>query len=252
MPSNFPWLIELPTCASTNTFALQHYAALSHGACIYTPEQTAGRGRDGRTWRSPPGVLTASFVLQVRDQMMVTQLALAAGLAVAHAVEDLPSTAENALKNTTQVQLKWPNDCFIAGKKLAGILCERPDGSGVVVVGIGLNVDPRWDQVRDGPALAPHTANIAEITGHAPSMYELMHSLRRYLLEAVGLLTAGGWTRLLPHLRTRDYLLGKQVEIQHDGLRHRGQALGLDDYGNLRVQTTTGIITAMSGHVVVE
>jgi BirA family transcriptional regulator, biotin operon repressor / biotin---[acetyl-CoA-carboxylase] ligase len=257
LSAHVPWLIELPSCASTNTYALQHHAALAHGACIFTREQTAGRGRDGRTWRSPPGVLTASFILQVRDQVLAPHVALAAGLAIAHTVEDL----QRGGKSPVKIQLKWPNDCLVHGKKLAGILCERPETTGALVVGIGLNVAPQWDQVGDGPALAPHTACVAEILSEnnsenakeIPTMYELLSAIRRYLLEAVGLLAAGGWSRLLPHLRERDYLQGKTVEIHRDGLRHVGQAVGLDEQGNLRVHIASGeIMTFRGGHVVVK
>src|SRR4051812_28776951 len=95
-----------------------HANALAHGACVWTQRQLAGRGRGSNRWFSPPGVLTASFSLTLPGALAARQLSLAAGLAVCHAVEDAVPRA--------RVRLKWPNDCFLEDRKLAGVLCERP------------------------------------------------------------------------------------------------------------------------------
>ena len=102
-----PWLIELETCPSTSTWALEHCAALAHGACVWTQRQTAGRGRGGSSWKAPAGVLTASFVLHLKTA--TPQLSLAAGLAVCHAIEDLCPGMH--------VGLKWPNDLWLVKDK---------------------------------------------------------------------------------------------------------------------------------------
>ena len=79
-----PWLITLPTCGSTNSWVLERAEALAHGAVVMTHRQTAGRGRGANRWHAPSGVLTATVVLHQPDAL--PQLALAAGLAVVHAV----------------------------------------------------------------------------------------------------------------------------------------------------------------------
>ena len=61
--NNPPWLHWLAQTPSTNSWALAHAAELQHGDVVFTPQQTAGRGQGDRVWYSPPGVLTASFVL---------------------------------------------------------------------------------------------------------------------------------------------------------------------------------------------
>jgi BirA family biotin operon repressor/biotin-[acetyl-CoA-carboxylase] ligase len=99
---------------------------------VLADEQTGGRGREGRTWVSPPGGLYLSVLLRPRGAS-VGLLPLAAGVAVAEAADELG----------VRTELKWPNDVLASGRKLAGVLSEAASGpSGVewVVLGIGVNV----------------------------------------------------------------------------------------------------------------
>jgi len=248
------WLIDLPTCASTSSWALARIDALMHGACVWTERQSAGRGRNGAAWYAPPGVLTASFVLDLPATVAIAQLSLCAGLAVAHAVEDLAPAA--------QVRLKWPNDCYLDDRKLAGVLCERPATvSGrrdVVVIGIGLNLDPHWDQTPGALSLVAGASPscVAEVCTPVPGMVPMLTALRRYLLEATGLLAAGGWRQVLPHLRSRDWLRDRQVVLEAGQQRHQGIGDGLDDDGRLRLRDGHGgtqsfasasVLTSVSG-----
>jgi BirA family biotin operon repressor/biotin-[acetyl-CoA-carboxylase] ligase len=225
------WLIELPSCDSTNTWALAHAEALAHGACVWTQRQTAGRGRGANRWYAPPGVLTASFTLTLPGALAARQLSLAAGLAIAHAVEDLVPRA--------RVALKWPNDCYLEERKLAGVLCERPASDDTVVVGIGLNLDPHWDQSPEQlPFAIKDTASVAEACGGVdpsavPTPIEMLTSLRRYLLEAAGLISANGWSQLLVPLRSRDFLRGKKVSVVDGSTTVAGVVTGIDTEGRL-------------------
>ncbi len=246
-----PWLIELETCPSTSTWALERIDALAHGACVWTRRQTAGRGRNGSTWVAPDGVLTASFVLHLRSS--TPQIALAAGLAVCHAVEDrCPSL---------HVGLKWPNDCVLTGAdgrsgKLAGILCERATGQtgrGSVVVGIGLNVDPKWDDSPAALLLATSTAypptSLAEHATGLPTTIDLLDGLRRYLLEAAGLLHADHWPRIIGSWRERDVLHGRQLVVSTGADQVSGQATGIDDQGRLTLTRDGGPVALTSGSI---
>ena len=246
-----PWLIAVETCPSTSTWALEHCAALAHGACVWTQRQTAGRGRGGSTWQAPAGVLTASFVLHLKTA--TPQLSLAAGLAVCHAVEDLCPGL--------QVGLKWPNDCILttaAGTsgKLGGILCERPQGmagKNCVVVGVGLNVDPDWSADRDSLLLAigrsyPPTS-LAEHGPTIPTMEDLLDGLRRYLLEAAGMLEAEQWHRIVDSWRTRDVLRGRELTIAVGSEQVSGTGTGIDDQGRLCLNRADGPLALTSGSV---
>jgi BirA family biotin operon repressor/biotin-[acetyl-CoA-carboxylase] ligase len=230
------WLIVLDTCPSTNTWAVDHVAALAHGAVVWTTRQTAGRGRQGRSWLAPAGVLTASVVIDLPGEVNAGPMALAAGLAVIHACEDhLPYLG---------LGLKWPNDVVRGGHKLAGILCERAGGPRpALVIGIGLNRDPQWTEPPPIPV-----ASLAD-GGVPPDDIALLHGIRRYLLEAAGLVADGGFARLLPQIADRDALSGQVITVVDGERRVTGTAVGIAADGALLIETGNGRLAVSSGHV---
>ncbi|NRA36999.1 MAG: biotin--[acetyl-CoA-carboxylase] ligase [Planctomycetes bacterium] len=232
------WLHQLTSCDSTNTWALEHLEVLEHGACVWTQAQSAGRGQAGRSWVSDPGVLTASFIIKPQHEPDVTLLSLCAGLAVAHCVEDYTPDI--------QVAIKWPNDCFVHGRKIAGILCEgkRHAGDPYMVIGIGLNIKPQWSA--DAQQAPPESffngrppISISELSAN-PVMLELITSLRQYLLESTAMIENKRWLDIIPSLRERDCLLGQNIEILKDDGAIPGIAAGIDDDGALLVQLADG------------
>ncbi len=133
-------LLYQPSTGSTNDDALS--AARSgapHGSLFVADEQTRGRGRRGNTWLAAPGE-SLLFSVLLRPELELNQvsaLTLAIGLALRDAIAPLLSA---------EAQLKWPNDLYVAGKKLAGVLVEsqlQGDRLQAVVVGVGLNVTSR-------------------------------------------------------------------------------------------------------------
>jgi BirA family biotin operon repressor/biotin-[acetyl-CoA-carboxylase] ligase len=227
--------------ASTNDDAKRAAAAgAPHGATFIADAQTAGRGRGGHAWHSPPGEnLYLSIVL--RPAVAATEIApitLAAGLAVARVVE-------RAVSGGTQVALKWPNDVLANGRKIAGVLVEgqlRGDRVASLVVGIGLNVATR---------VFP-----TELEGRATSLALLgARELDRSSIAAALIAEAGrvasiyegaGLAPLLREIRDADFLRGRWVEA--GGLT--GVAAGIDDAGRLLVQDAAGVVHAVaSGEV---
>ncbi len=245
------WLHWLDSCPSTNTWALDRLHELSHGDVVFTPQQTAGRGQQGRTWYSPPGVLTASFVLDRIPAVQLAGFSLAAGLATIYAVEDLMPDLQE------QLRLKWPNDVVLNGRKLAGILCEGVTSGAVakVVVGIGLN------RCADFVGLGSHPQNpisLHQVAAVVPDEVSLLAHLRHYLLETAGLIRSGtqhsqlttGLSALLPMLRHRDALIGSSITLDRVGEKISGQAAGIDDRGWLLLRLPDGTQHAFSsGHV---
>jgi BirA family transcriptional regulator, biotin operon repressor / biotin---[acetyl-CoA-carboxylase] ligase len=241
---NPSWLHWLEQCPSTNSWAIAHAAQLQQGDVVFTRQQTAGRGQHGRTWYAPPGVLTASFVLE--NIPLAPGFPLAVGLAVIAAVEELvPALAG-------ELQLKWANDVFLRERKLAGILCEGVIKSsaeqGRVVVGVGLNRRVEFEEEWTGRAISLH--EVAGLSAIAPDELPLLERLRHHLL-----VTAAGWqsqgiTPFLPTLRQRDFLLGKSITIEVAGESVTGTADGISEGGELRLRFSDGTYrTFMSGHI---
>lgn len=213
-------------------------AGAPHGTLVTAAEQTAGRGRQGRSWTAPPGsALLCSLVLRDPPEL----LSLIAGVAVCDAVD----------KHTW---VKWPNDIVVemAGggaqtgtgdvprlAKLAGILVEGRPQERWAVLGIGLNVAVRIEQL---PAGVRERAASLELTSSAiePIMGRLLEALEHRLAEpGEGVLEA--W-------RARDALLGRDVSWgahSPEGCVGHGRAKGIDDAGRLIVRLADGATTKL-------
>ncbi|MDA0166225.1 biotin--[acetyl-CoA-carboxylase] ligase [Solirubrobacter ginsenosidimutans] len=186
----------------------------AHGTLVTASEQTAGRGRQGRSWVTPPDVaIAASLILREFDDL----LPLRAGLAVADVA------GPSAL-------VKWPNDVWIDGRKVAGILVEA---RGWAVLGIGVNV------AVDVAALPPEAAAVAGTLGRDPSELDATLSA---LLSALETRLDEPKSATLEALRERDALLGKTV--RWDG--GEGIGAGIDDTGALLVQLPDGTTTTLN------
>jgi BirA family transcriptional regulator, biotin operon repressor / biotin---[acetyl-CoA-carboxylase] ligase len=184
-----------------------------HGTLVTADEQTAGRGRQGREWTAPPrsAVLMSLVLRELEDA-----LPLAAAVAVCEA---LPVAAT----------IKWPNDVWIDGRKVAGILVEGRPQEGWAVLGIGLNVTA-------APPLEHVTALDAGM-GTEEMVSRLLASLGRWL--------AAPTPAVLEAWRARDALLGKTVRWQ-DG---SGRGAGIDETGALLVDTDSGRVALNAGEV---
>ncbi len=191
-----------------------------HGTLVTADEQSAGRGRQGRTWSAQPGeALLLSLVLHSPDELLSLRAAVAVG-------ESIPLPA----------RIKWPNDVWIGGKKVSGILVEGRPQEGWAVLGIGLNVSTRsfpseLAEIATSLALAGLSLSREEVLG------TLLGSLGRWLTaEAADVL--GAW-------RERDALLGAPVSWNGG----RGKGAGITDSGALRVETDAGIVELDAGEV---
>jgi BirA family transcriptional regulator, biotin operon repressor / biotin---[acetyl-CoA-carboxylase] ligase len=187
-------------------------AGAPHGLVVTAAEQTAGRGRQGRTWTAPPGkALLYSAVLRPLDERHLL-LPLAVPLAVCEAAEQLNPGVE--------CQVKWPNDVWIDERKLAGVLIEAKPQDGWAVIGIGLNLSI-------APNEFPPDLRETAISLFDPTPLAAARVLNRHLanwVEADRAAILGAW-------RSRDALRGR--EISWDG--GSGIADGIDDSGDLVV-----------------
>lgn len=234
------WLHQLESCASTNTYAIENRGDLHHGDVVFTCRQTAGRGQHGRTWYSPEGVLTASFVLDGTVISKLSGLSLGVGLAVIYTVEDLvPDVREKLL-------LKWPNDVMCDGRKLAGILCESSNNR--VVVGIGLNRCVDFAQVDLKGDHLNKAISLHQICDRLPEELALLTRLRHYLLQVSDMFSreSASLDLLIPELKKRDFLLNKQVVMDLAGNLITSEAVGIDSWGRLLLRLDNGEIRAFA------
>ena len=195
-------------------------AGAPHGTLVTADEQSAGRGRQGRTWTAAPGeALLVSVVLRSLDEL----LPLRAAVAVA---ESIPMPA----------RIKWPNDVWVRGKKVSGILVEGRPQEGWAVLGIGLNV-----ATRSFPEELSEIATSLALEGAAVSREQVLEAL----LAALERLLAAPSADVLAAWRDRDALLGAPVSWNGG----RGKAAGITDGGALRVETDAGIVELDAGEV---
>jgi BirA family biotin operon repressor/biotin-[acetyl-CoA-carboxylase] ligase len=213
--------LHLRRTDSTNLRARELAAAgVPHGMLVSATEQSAGRGRQGRTWTAPGGrALLCSLVIREPPRL----LPLVAGAAVAELV------GPNAW-------IKWPNDVQVEGRKVAGILVEGRPQEGWAVLGIGVNVALRAE---DFPA---ELRDLAGTLGLEPQEVE---SMLVRLLERLEHWIAAGPAEVLTAVRARDVLQGRSVRWAGG----EGVGAGLDDDGRLLVRTAGGQIALDSGEV---
>lgn len=216
-------------------------AEAPEGTVVVADEQTAGRGRLGRTWESQAGSgLWFSLLLRPTDATpaAVGRLPLVAGVAVAAALEDLAGADAG-------IALKWPNDVVMADGtlKLCGILAERlPDGA--VVLGIGVNVRQGADQLPSGGTSL--TAQVPSLAGRDALREDLLVALLTSIAETYRRWARGEWS--MQEYRDRCITLGRAVTVSHHGGDDlAGTAVDVDAAGHLVVVTSRGeriVVTA--------
>lgn len=240
-------IIRVEEIDSTNTLAKEYAqrGALA-GTAVIAENQTAGRGRLGKTWQSIAGKgLYCSIVLRPQiERNNFAKITLVAGLAVAEALENI---------SQLPVLLKWPNDVYINGKKCAGILCEASMGSGAlddfVVVGIGVNITLNSMDFRN--SLNGLGTSLLIETGKSFSKAEVFEKIHISLLKHIGEVEKIGISEILKRWRIRDLLAGKIARwVSVAGNVIEGEALGIDDEGVLYVRDQRGILhEILSGDV---
>ncbi|MCB9704566.1 MAG: biotin--[acetyl-CoA-carboxylase] ligase [Myxococcales bacterium] len=228
--------------ASTNDRALAWaQEGAPHGALVSADAQTAGRGRRGRVWSSPPGE-DLYFSVIVRPGALAGGLAPAGwgayGLAVGVALrEGIGRWLADDLA------LKWPNDLLWRGRKLAGILCEGRWQAGAlqaIVVGVGVNCGRRRFE---DPALADRATSLALALAAAPGRAELLAELLLALEATTAIFASeGGFAAIRGRYEEACELLGRAVVVPAVGRdpEIRGVAVGLDDDGALLVREAKG------------
>jgi BirA family biotin operon repressor/biotin-[acetyl-CoA-carboxylase] ligase len=228
------WRLEhMASVGSTNTVVRERAErGEAEGLIVLADEQTAGRGRMGRSWIAAPGQALMLSVL-LRPTWAAYLVTVLAGVALCEAVEQVAGV---------QAALKWPNDLLLdaggAPRKAAGILCESGAG-GWVVAGIGLNVGAAPRGVVDGRDLARQATSVSAAAGRPVQREALLTALLEHFDARYQAMPAGR-AALLAAWRARLYTLGRSVSIQLAGGMLSGVAEGVSDSGALLVRDAAG------------
>jgi BirA family transcriptional regulator, biotin operon repressor / biotin---[acetyl-CoA-carboxylase] ligase len=230
---------------STNAVALRlGETGEPHGTVVLAEEQTAGRGRAGRSWTSEKsaGIYCSILLRPPVPPAHAPLLTLVAGLAARDAAaEDLDSLPD----------IRWPNDVLVGGRKFCGILTEmhaEPDRIHHAVIGVGMNVN----QTKMPAGLADIATSLRMETGKVHSRLELLIRLLRHLDRYYNQFLADG---ALPIIRrfaqVSSYYEGKRVRITTAAENFTGTTAGLEPSGVLRVARDDGrgIEAVLSGDV---
>ena len=211
-----------------------------HGVALFAETQTAGRGRLGRVWVSPP---KSNIYLSLGwrtglEPLELAGLSLAVGCTIGEGLE-----RNFGLK----MQLKWPNDLYLGGKKCGGVLIDLVQSSNqdwTIVVGVGLNVampnsggnniDQPWTDLSSHSAV-PLTRN--EVGGQ----------LLGALVPLLSSWQVGAFSQWRESWSRRDLMAGHQITVQQGNHSISGRADGVDQSGALRVVTNEGLTVVQSG-----
>lgn len=231
---------------STNTAAMAAAAeGAPEGTVFLAEEQTAGRGRGANTWQSArsAGIYCSVVLRPTLPPSEALVLSLAAGLAVHAAVHNIDPGID--------IDLKWPNDLLIGGKKFCGILTEMNAEATQVrylVIGIGINVN----QASFPRELVDEATSLRLATGREWSRVELLGALLKSVdHEYRGSLVQTGAQASVVRRFTEgsSWVRGKNVRIDENGSTFEGTTEGLDSRGFLKVRTAKGVQTVLSGTV---
>lgn len=235
-------LIEYEIIDSTNDEALKlARSGADEGVCVLARQQTAGRGRQGRTWMSERDAgLYFSIILRPNlETKFLPLITLMTGVAVHDTLREFGIKPD----------IKWVNDVHVNGKKISGILAEttETDTGLAVIVGVGINIRAS----NYPPEIADIATSIESETGTAVSIEELAEQLGKFIEYFYGLLNEeNGPDAIIGEWAKRStYFSGKHVRVEQSGHILTGVTDGLEPNGGLRLRTDDGIVIVQAGDV---
>ncbi|MEH6575573.1 MAG: bifunctional biotin--[acetyl-CoA-carboxylase] ligase/biotin operon repressor BirA [Amphritea sp.] len=227
---------------STNAAAMQSIYEHGHGSLYLAEQQTAGRGRRGRSWISPfASNLYFSMTWQFsRGAAALEGLSLAVGVALLRGLKEL---------GLNEIEVKWPNDLLWRGRKLAGVLLEMSgDASGdcYVVIGIGVNVNMPRDQAA---SIDQPWVDLKQIVGQAPSRNTLLAAMLNALMPVLEEFSEHGFEPFLDEWQQANAHADQQVSL-HIGQRQvQGICRGVTEAGALLLEGAEGVDEYHGGEV---
>ncbi len=232
------------TCAvigSTNQYMMQQLDRWQKGECLLAEMQTAGRGRRGRQWHSPfGGQFIMSMYWRLDDGPHTAMgLSLAIGVAIVQALE---------AAGYNDLTLKWPNDIYLSGKKLAGILVEMSAAVGGIchlIIGVGVNLDLPDEIIAQ---LDQPCACLSEQSAVA-DRNKLSATIIHFLRESLKLFELEGLTAFLPEWHRLDMFMDKPVKVLQGEQIIHGIYRGIDGQGNMLLQDDQSLRKFVGGEI---
>lgn len=221
---------------STNEEAKrQAESGAEDGTLIWAKEQTAGRGRYGRQWQSPPGNLYCSLITRPDcAPSEAAELGFVTSLGMADAIGSL-------VPPMIEVTFKWPNDILVNGRKAAGILLEsssKPDGTlDWLVVGTGLNIVSHPEESR-----YPATNLLLE-GAHGLAVEDVLQAYARHLLGWINRWLDDGFRPIRAAWLNRAMGQGEEIEVRFNDKTVSGTFADLDETGALLLDAPEGRLT---------
>lgn len=228
-------IILLDTAASTNDAAWGYAGqADCDGLCVLAEQQTAGRGRRGRTWHSQSGQSILFSLLLSPNAGSLSLLSLAAPVAVAETI---------SLTCGLDAAVKWPNDVLIDGRKVAGILIEsrKSGGQEFFVVGIGINVHQDKAFFNAQPMDTPATSLDIE-SGRQIDRNQFIKTM----LEQLEYRFSTPSESIVEEWKRRNRQIGERIQLESDGKLYSGTCVGIDPAEGLIIQLDGGGIRMFS------
>ncbi|MBN9288503.1 MAG: biotin--[acetyl-CoA-carboxylase] ligase [Gammaproteobacteria bacterium] len=246
--SLFPRIDVLNVITSTNDYLIQRLPSLSSGTVCTTEAQTAGKGRMGRSWRSPFGTniylsVYWRFPCKLHE---LSGLSLVVGIAILESLKKMtPLPAD--------LGIKWPNDIWYKGSKLCGILLESIGNTSALhqpftemVIGVGMNINMVKRDINNYQANADVTfrqevrtgalTDLSQILGFTPSRNQIIGNMLNSLANAFERFQRRGFADFAQEWARYDLLTGKTVTLSSEHQAQVGVAQGVNERGELCVK----------------
>lgn len=227
---------------STNQRAmdLARNSAIRGPLLILAESQTNGRGRGTNRWWAEPGALTFTLLLDTGiPQRHLPQASLTVGLAVCEAIE--------GILETTEMQIKWPNDVYCQQRKLSGILIELPTTNAhLLAIGIGININNSLERAPED--LQATAVALSDVAQHEFSLTNVLVKVLNQLearLECIGRNDG----ELRARWRERCLLTNRTIQMDLGTRKVSGRCRGIDDDGALLIETDSGLEVCFAGSI---